>query len=384
MDNNEEKRSNLNPDEKSAENDIPLWLQGLEDPNKSDIEPTESSEKKEDSWIKEVENPPTNIDGLPSDQYIDDDQEFEIQKQSSETSQDINNTNEVNTNTMDYQFKNSEEQISNEGFIDFSDSNLGGNMEFGPSNPDDNLLSEDELPQWLMDMIDEPNGDDVPDEIEDPMEQLEETDATMKDFEKIDEPSENLEFSESPPASESLEITQEIPVSEYMDDEETVSFLVNEIETEDINQNSEEISKPQDEEFYGAVLTNIEDQTWVEEPFIEKSIPETSEITTDENLEPLIDEMPKTLKFAKKLIDSGEFESALDIIQSHLEKTSYLEDVEKWLSTYFDEHEEVSYERLEVLGDALRKRGKLIRAFSAYTQAVEVFLSNKPENYEIN
>ena len=365
MDNNEEKRSNLNPDEKSAKSDIPLWLQGLEDQNQNDTKPTESSELKEDNWIKEVENSPSNKD----DQYLIGEQGFKAQKETNETIQG-DKTGEVHTHSWDYQSNDSEKQISDEGFMDLSDSNLGENMELGSPKYDEDLLSEDELPQWLMDMIDE----DVPSEIED----------SLGHPEVIDEPWGTAVLPKIPPKSESIEITQEIPVSEYMDDEETVSFLVNEIETEHINHVSEEIFPHYAEEHFEPELTNFEDQTKADLSLIEEIVLEPSKTAAEAIPESFSDELPNTLIFAKKLLDNGEFESALDIIQSHLVETSYFEEVEKWLSESFDKSEHIPHERLKTLGVILHKRGKLLKTFAAYTRAVESFLLNKPVEDEIN
>ena len=75
MDNKDEKDNLMNeerPEDESSDNDIPLWLQGLDNDELDEPKPFSSKEDVKDSWVPEIEE--TIKDDQIKDDQIDDDQ----------------------------------------------------------------------------------------------------------------------------------------------------------------------------------------------------------------------------------------------------------------------------------------------------------------------
>ena len=204
MDNKDQENSDDIQKYNSLNNrDIPLWLQGLEEPIKENNDDESSPHEASSTWVQEEKTidiphqaeapPPSETNHIPQP---DDEGPFEEMPL--------------------------DENIIEEGFIEISELNLDS----APARqPDENLIpDEEELPSWLHEMIEEePN---LPEEeylvsIPSPIDEV------------IDEP------------TEPVDITQETILNIY--DEPVIETEISMDSLEEIFENEPALSKPEDE-----------------------------------------------------------------------------------------------------------------------------------------
>ena len=91
---------------------------------------------------------------------------------------------------------------------------------------------------------------------------------------------------------------------------------------------------------------------------------------------------PKTLRFAKYLLDQGDFDRAKEIFKPYIENNQFLEDIEAWLIEVSNNGAKMHSGTWELIGDIAMAQNHPSRAFEAYKQAITVLLSTKKETNE--
>jgi hypothetical protein len=91
--------------------------------------------------------------------------------------------------------------------------------------------------------------------------------------------------------------------------------------------------------------------------------------TTDE------ENLPETLNLARELLEHGEMAQALDIFRGYVEQKEHLGVIQLWLSKAVqDPHRANTMEIWELLGDAALENGSSERAIYAYAKAIHLIL----------
>lgn len=221
MDDHDEKDNELNErDDSKAESpneDIPLWLQGIEEPESDETKPIIPKDADASSWVREIEDnisEPANEDESDSLGSVDPNRtefETEIDLRALDDAQPLNRfedehsqndsladeipdisedheiTEEIDIQEFPEKFMLDEiepdfnEDSSIEGFVDISEVGFAeqpGEME---DILDDEPLTERELPEWLQEMIaeSEQEADQLePDLVDEPESKLPEHDST--------------------------------------------------------------------------------------------------------------------------------------------------------------------------------------------------------------
>jgi predicted ATPase len=94
--------------------------------------------------------------------------------------------------------------------------------------------------------------------------------------------------------------------------------------------------------------------------------------------------MPKTLRFAKFILDQGEVDRAMEIICTYIGQSNYLEEVESWITEAIDSGIHQSARLWEAAGDIAVAREKYTEALNAYTKAMQVLMHREEEQDEMD
>lgn len=336
MDNHEGKDDELNkrPDSEgeTPKEDIPLWLQGIEESAPDETKPIEPTGVPKGSWIREVDDnisDPMDDHGDDLSEYIDPDtHEFETEIEHGdfdnekpdhelnvESNQDVSlvddfidvtddleSTEEIDIQTVsDRPFLKEIEPdfdptSSDDGFVDISGVGLPEQPLEAEALLDDEHLSDGELPEWLQEMIaeseQEPETDElvpdddldlgqVPQEIVPDLIDTEENTFAQDELSQQDEvlpPSEH-QYPESVP-DYAITIAEEdtTPISLYTDEahpspqEEELSIPDEERSTQD------ELPQSVDEGGFDQDSTSSEEEQLVELEVKDAEIPVTDNI----------------------------------------------------------------------------------------------------------
>jgi hypothetical protein len=195
MDNHEEKENALNkrPDSESESQneDIPLWLQGMEESVPDETKPIGSKQDQSGSWIREIdENTPVSAsedepDPIQSDDPTDHEYETEIDLSSFDDTQtdhqedsiqvkedfdaidDLESTEEIEIQAvsenpiLDEMEPDIDALSSVDGFVDISEVGMIEQHVEATDDLDDEPLREGDLPEWLQEMIAESEQEPV-------------------------------------------------------------------------------------------------------------------------------------------------------------------------------------------------------------------------------
>jgi len=279
-----------------------------------------------------------------------------------------------------------------EGFVEISQYDLEASDNLDVGEPEVDLPGEDqeELPDWLEEMIEEPEAENT-ENIEFVEEIFNSDEPTKPVIVTINETEEESIVEEQP--FESTPVTTDLSLQEeeqpIIDEEEQVW----EFEEEEYMVDGEvpvgEFGEEErfSDEFFKEMPTTEEeilpiDVPYEDEIFIEETTPieneDVEEFTSEEDdwqkedLQSI--GLPKTLKFAKYLLDQGEIEPAFEIFQTYVKKSEYLEEIKIWANDAVMTDEGKSNLLWELIGDLALKQDQPGEALSAYTRAISVLI----------
>ncbi|MCB2203075.1 hypothetical protein KQH56_03630 [bacterium] len=405
--------------EKDPKESIPLWLQGLAaDDQPDETEPYTPSLDERTDQVSEpddgadsVTGPADDIEVLPDwlDEIVAEDGPAELPAEpEEEAAPDAEQVDELTDEVLiDRPEPVEETEISGEDeeVVEAEpDEDEAAFVELSDMDMEDEMLPEEEdLPDWLTDMIteapteeEEPTGD-RPDDMEQTLtaeaeqapDNLDE-DAGWQHLEET--PADWVSFDDSTPVNQAEEDEGEIPEWLIEDSEEDTSpIVINEPEAEDELKDEEGEG---DEEVKTSKSVTEDTGSFVPIQPFEMPEPETPSVDmdddrsdedelTEEEPEPEPqpvesgDSMPKALRFAKFILDQGEVDRAMEIISTHIGQTDYLDEVEGWITEALDNGIHPSATLWEVLGDIAIAREDYKEATNAYARAMDVLMNRE-------
>jgi len=368
--------------------DIPLWLQGIEEAQDEDASSLKKEDDVTDQWIKEVpeyigdtqkslnisedsqqegedlpnwigeepENPskePSDLDDAKS--LVNELEEPNIDPEDNapiESETFVSHMNEnFDPDEISEKFQDAEKKLPpEEVFIEISEADI---LDEDQSNQDVRSSEDEELPYWLQEMIAEPSQNEsaeeqpAPGEIEEFLEEENELEGDLV---------EEIIIEEVLPSQDSPQEVDESQTS----NEEIIEQDLTELMAEDN-------TKP--------VMIQSETHIGTEIPFLEQE-----EVV--EQIQPL--EMPEDLENAKMLLDGGKYSEALHAINNSPEKKAYHDDIRSWLKTSVQEDADGNSEVWEAIGDIEMSEAKTEEALIAYTKAIHALLVSKKETDEFD
>ena len=277
------------------------------------------------------------------------------------------------------EFSSIEPKNLDEGFVEISEYGLEEVAEQKeesqiPQDPED---EQEDLPDWLEEMITEDQQPAVEDEEP----------SFDKSIFTSDEPTKPVLISEEPLPEEYQEeiiddvLSVEDRILDEIDLEETESQIEENIHLIEFDTDTEIESEELDEDFSIQVdqqITEITDEepTQVIDEFEDyEKIQEHDDDWEIYDQQPL--EIPKTLRFAKYLLDQGKIDQADQIFQTYIKKAEHLEEIKGWITDAFSD-ENISQSKLwEILGDIAINQSEHNEALTAYTRSISILLKNQ-------
>jgi hypothetical protein len=174
---------------------------------------------------------------------------------------------------------------------------------------------------------------------------------------------EHKEIDEDQPI-EAAPLATDQPVEEFEEQFAENEVFIEDQVAEDLSIAEEEI--PPDETLIEGEML-IEQVPTLDTENVEELDADESHWHEEELLSP---ELPKTLKFAKYLLDQGEIEPSFEIFQTYVKKSEYLEEIKIWAKEAAATDKEKSNLLWELIGDLSLKQDKPDEALSAYTRAI--------------
>jgi len=375
MDNENDKPQGVNfdPDENSHEDEVPAWLQGIDKPDLDDTSPNEPIH--EDTWVKETlqDNaetaqevtgveaflPPktslpewlSQLSNVDSETHSHEESPETISGETSDNFEALDDTltetetkgeqkddpDEMNVH-QDFQVNPPEDSAEDEGFIEISEFEIVEIPEPFPISDGTEDSEDEELPPWLDEMIAEPIDELIDNDTAEEA-QLDEKEPSEPFDVYLDAQHFEDEGTEMP-----QETNLTIPNETIQDD---LVFSIIEGDTQPVIMQSEsfDTSEPSQES--------------------QETIREQSE------------ELPKTLMFAKHLLDQSEFEPAKKILTTYIEKSKYVDVISQWLWELVNQRAEANSGVWELLGDIALQDDDPEQALSAYSQAITILVSEK-------
>jgi hypothetical protein len=356
-------------------------------------EPSESEFNSSGKWVKEIleknngednavledlHNLPVKQGDLPdwintlsqaggdeqiSDEHIEEEQEtpdaihFKSMDDSWDTEADIEEKGYEQSEGL-------EENIQpDEGFVEISQFDLeaSDNLEKSESGLNQQSEEQEKLPDWLEEMIEEPETEiseniELEDEIFNPDE------ATKPVIITSIETEDEMVIDEQP--IEAAPLTTDLPVEEYEKQFTEDDVFIDDQVAEDLSIAEEEIP-PNEVPFEGEML--IEQLPSLEIENVEEFDADEGDWHEEDLLSP---ELPKSLKFAKYLLDQGEIEPSFEIFQTYVNKSEHLEEIKIWAMEAAAFDTEKNNLLWELIGDLSLKQNKPDEALSAYTRAI--------------
>lgn len=356
-------------------------------------EPSESEFNSSGQWVKEIleknngednavledlHNLPVKQGDLPdwintlsqaggdeqiSDEHIEEEQEtpdaihFKSMDDSWDTEADIEEKGYEQSEGL-------EENIQpDEGFVEISQFDLeaSDNLEKSESGLNQQSEEQEKLPDWLEEMIEEPETEiseniELEDEIFNPDE------ATKPVIITSIETEDEMVIDEQP--IEAAPLTTDLPVEEYEKQFTEDDVFIDDQVAEDLSIAEEEIP-PNEVPFEGEML--IEQLPSLEIENVEEFDADEGDWHEEDLLSP---ELPKSLKFAKYLLDQGEIEPSFEIFQTYVKKSEHLEEIKIWAMEAAAFDTEKNNLLWELIGDLSLKQNKPDEALSAYTRAI--------------
>jgi hypothetical protein len=396
MDNSDENNNNINDKPEGESEEIPYWLQGFEESIPDETTPIESDTKEGESWIKESGNaasdedlPPGSDDEVetssPQIDNFDEPQspdsvleETEVEKE--EVSEDETSfENEITGALDDHEITDEieidafaadelaepvepepDELPSPEGFVDISDLDLSE----PPHQEDEAILEveakEGELPEWLQEMISEP---ETPDFKESEPAQLPEEELVEESVDALDInwEKEHLEdvIVENEPSP--LEDVDEMDITEVDQDLETIIAIADEDTTPISTIKTEDISS--DEEELEAINLDSDEQPG--------KLSETSEVKY-------------TLEDLKSYLNQKDIQQALNIVNELDDEITDFDEITPLLLEAAENDAPNNSDLWEVIGDIALKQNKSYDALVAYAKAIKYLFAKSEADDEIS
>ena len=378
---NEEEIHKISSDDLKGD-EINQWVREISD----------DSDVQNEDFVESLDNVPVNKGDLPdwinelspADQEIND-AENEIQENQRniqfESTDDLWDAEQLmeSENEVEQTSISEDAQIVDEGFVEISEYDL----ETVDEKMEDTPLSEEpekeqeKLPDWLEDMIAEHSESsmEIKEEIGEEQDFL--NDEPTKPIPIVEETSQEDNLNQTIGQTE-LTPNQSLDEIELGESETQIedSIHIVDFKEETIEEKPEDaidIPPSTDQEF-----TEISDGE--ETPVVLEDAQTYEEFQTKEENWELHDqqplEIPKTLRFAKYLLDQGEINPAYEIFQTYINKADHLEEIESWILDAIDE-DKISKSKLwEILGDIATKKNKHAEALSAYSKSISILLNN--------
>jgi hypothetical protein len=274
-----------------------------------------------------------------------------------------------------------ESENLDEGFVEISEYDLETveKPDEEPQLPEDAVEVQEELPDWLEDMISEEQKPMVEedeeksfdekmlssDEPTKPVPIIEETITDADQGEMIEEkPSgENLILDEINFEKTGSQIEDSIHIVEF--DEQT-DFEPQELEKDFSVKIDQGITETPNEVVPVQVIDEIQDY---------EEIQENDEDWEIYDQQPV--EIPKTLRFAKYLLDQGKIDQANQIFQTFISKADQMEAIKLWVTEAIDEGNLSQNKLWEILGDIAVKQSDHAEALADYTRSISLLLKNQ-------
>lgn len=420
---NDEKGNRMNeehqPQDDSSNDDIPKWLQGLENSEHEESKPYTPKNNVMNSWVPEINEETTENKHVDRNKEEDEDdkeeegpEEIKSPVEPIETDNQAEGTKDIETiEALDDEYTEEieidelpsveysdeigpslDDLPSSEGFMDISEMEVSGSpQQEEPILKDkDEALIEGELPEWLQEMIAEQEKS-RPDDFEP---------DTNKEQELVDDPTSHQDASALDEiASEEIPADEDELVKDFdlVSDDEKVEDAGQDLEDDYFVDKELEIEVGNDVE--DAMLTDEEDVSLSEPPsYIDK---ETAIAIADDATKPVVvsEDGPEIApeedattgdepteeqhELAKMHLYQGDYHQAVPIIQELLEDSSHLVELETWVKEATEGEAKNIKEMWEILGDIYLKQNKPDQAFNAYAKAIKYLLAEKEVNDEI-
>ena len=378
MDNYDQNQNDISnepePENKSPKDEVPLWLQGLDNDKPDNTQPITSKSEDRDSWLPEgsqigdednifsdsevtqdEQPPPTDSFGeLNGQELMAEQNESEVlthsqneqdgyEKELTDVSFENESTEEINVEEFSEDDLGPESDVaiaempSPEGFVDISNLDLHETSSQQEEFMDVEVNKEGHLPEWLKEMISESEEPEIG-----VAEQISAEDVTI-----IKEPEAKL--------SSEWEVEHnddEMPEDELtLDDHDLLSPYLDE------QSNLEEALAIAKEDTSPLQLSSDADF----EPSLSKDRLENSEDMQD-------------LVMAEQYLDQGDFQKALKIVKGYADQSSELERIGSMLQKSVEKDEINNCDVWELLGDIAYKQNKPGQAFNAYTKAIGLLM----------
>jgi hypothetical protein len=262
-----------------------------------------------------------------------------------------------------------EPESLDEGFVEISEVDL-----VTAEKPDEESIlpqyaveEQEELPDWLEDMISEEQKPAVKEEAISFDEKILSSDEPTKPVPIIEETvseSYQEEMIEEIPSVENPildEINFEETESQIKEDVHIVEFdMETDLEPQELIENfpDEEVPVHVIDEIQGYEKTQKNEEDW--------------EIYDQQPVE-----IPKTLRFAKYLLDQAKIDQAYQIFQTYISKADHLEEIKVWVKDAIGKGNLSQSKLWEILGDIAVKQSDHAEALSAYTQSISLLLKNQ-------
>jgi len=402
---NQQEKPMANDD--SSQENAALDDPGLDNGN-NEAQPNEPDEETTNQWVREIsENPemldddivqsldnvPVNKGDLPDWINTISPAEPEIFGSENELEENLEGSEAIGFEsrnvTLDSETTMNQDQIGenertidepdhfDEGFVEIStyDIDAAEETDVKPPLSQEALEEPEELPDWLEDMItvspesssekDENSNKErtfMDDEPTKPVPIVEENISKNEQVQEIEETNvtpklavDEIQISEAGPQIEDSIHIVDFDEKTIEDEIEAREDFSPTSEIEEVNTEGEEETpvKTQD----GLELEEIQDEDW--------------ELQDKQSLA-----APKTLRFAKYLLDQGEVDPAYEIFQTFVEKSVHLEEIKTWVKEAVGAQDVKNSPLWELLGDIALKQNEPDQALSDYAKAISVLLNN--------
>ena len=329
-------------------------------------------------WINELS--PTEKEFLESENEFQEDKEHRDLTRVDTSEVSLDDKNELGEGRDKDDLISDEPDVLDEGFVEISKYDFDSIEEplQEPTQLQDTIEEQEELPDWLEDMITEEQDPAFEDEHNPDDEQIFMNDEPTKPVQIIEE---------SVPEDLQDQVIEEKPLIanlnlDEIDIEETETQTGESIHIVEF----EEVRDTEEQKLYEELPYHT-DQVNLDLPDEEESAELIEEIQDYEDFQAqgenweLDDnqpvEIPKSLRFAKYLLDQGEIDPAYQIFQTHIAKKDHLEEIKSWVSNAIGEGKSSQSKLWELLGDIAGKKSDHAEALSAYSRSISFLLNSK-------
>lgn len=361
MDNKEQNESKKNGQNqgRTPEDEIPLWLQGLEEPKSEEIKDLDSEIQNEinqsdDDWVRETtrESEPSQYEHFISEEEtpIRNQTSYQQETEFEQPEEQPSFANEV----LDY-------PQDEDNFMEISDLNISADPVPAFEMKEEMIPDDEELPDWLHEMIEE--------ESEQPSKNLM---SSFIENEDKDEPTEPVVITHETQA-EVFEPTDSLQ-------EASIEELDQVLHQEETSTKEQELLNEQELGSITAPTDFMEPEEFQKQTDVDAFPgPTPTEISKQDDVE-----TPKTLRFAKFLLDQGDYRQAMEIIRTYTDKPAYLEKIKHWLTEAVADGSDMISDVWECLGDIALDEGDPEEAIAAYTKAITILLHSTEVHHETN